>query len=214
MTLGEMISNKRKDKNLTQKDLADLLGVSSKTISKWETDRGYPEISMLSSLSKTLDVSVDKLLGGIEKPHSNTQKINYVINNASIISMLINVIGSSCFIVSLILLMDKKDWYWILTAIGVFFIFLGISTFFIIINNYKLKNDIDDTKENLLAYKLGLRRALSLWYIVFVLTVILTFFMIATINSGDEIEFLIFHSFIILLLTVIYLTVRIKTKKL
>lgn len=62
--IGKFIAQLRKEKGLTQKELALQLGVSDKTVSKWETGRGLPEISIMQSLSNTLDVSINELLTG------------------------------------------------------------------------------------------------------------------------------------------------------
>ena len=61
---GETIKLLREKKKLTQKELASLICVSDKTISKWETRRGLPDISILADLSAALNVSVPELLTG------------------------------------------------------------------------------------------------------------------------------------------------------
>jgi transcriptional regulator with XRE-family HTH domain len=49
---GEIIAKARKDKGMTQKDLAERLRITDKAISKWERGKGYPEITLLPALSK------------------------------------------------------------------------------------------------------------------------------------------------------------------
>ena len=61
---GALLRLLRKSKNLTQRDLADRLGVVPKTVSKWETGHGFPDVSMLSSLADILGVSERILLSG------------------------------------------------------------------------------------------------------------------------------------------------------
>ena len=61
-TLGNKIYELRKKKNLTQEDLAILLDISDKAISKWENDTSKPTIENLSKLSKILDISLDELI--------------------------------------------------------------------------------------------------------------------------------------------------------
>lgn len=61
--IGIRISTARKKLNYTQRELADRLGVSDKTISKWERGNGYPDISMLSSICKELKIDLSTLLG-------------------------------------------------------------------------------------------------------------------------------------------------------
>ena len=62
--IGKFIATLRKEHSMTQKELAQCLGVSDKTVSKWETGRGLPEISIMRSLCETLDVSINELLSG------------------------------------------------------------------------------------------------------------------------------------------------------
>ena len=62
--IGKFIAQERKNKKYTQKQLADILGISDKTISKWETGNGFPEISILIPLCEELKISVNELLSG------------------------------------------------------------------------------------------------------------------------------------------------------
>lgn len=60
--IGEKIIQLRKEKKMTQEQLADLLGVSAPAVSKWETDSSYPDITMLCPLARALGTNVDTLL--------------------------------------------------------------------------------------------------------------------------------------------------------
>ena len=62
--IGNLIYKLRKDKNMTQKQIADLMNISDKTISKWERGLGCPDISLLPELSQILGVSIDQILFG------------------------------------------------------------------------------------------------------------------------------------------------------
>lgn len=62
--IGEFIAKKRKEKNLTQKDLASSLGVTDKAVSKWERGLGCPDVSILEVLADKLDVSILEILKG------------------------------------------------------------------------------------------------------------------------------------------------------
>ncbi len=62
--IGKFISEMRKKKGLTQNQLADILYVSDKAISKWETDKGFPEITTLVLLCNTLEINLNELLSG------------------------------------------------------------------------------------------------------------------------------------------------------
>lgn len=68
MRFGENLQMLRKKKQLSQEGLAELLGVSRQAVSKWELGEGYPEVDKLLILSKTLNVSLDSLLGGENTP--------------------------------------------------------------------------------------------------------------------------------------------------
>ena len=63
-SIGNRISKYRKDKGMTQEDLAAKLGVSSQAVSKWENDASCPDISLLPQLCRILDISTDELLTG------------------------------------------------------------------------------------------------------------------------------------------------------
>lgn len=56
--IGKFIRECRKNKNLTQKQLADKLFVEPKTISKWETGNGLPDVSLMKDLCNELDISL------------------------------------------------------------------------------------------------------------------------------------------------------------
>ena len=56
------IKNARLKKGYTQSQLADLLNVSNKTISKWETGRGYPDITLLAKITSVLKLDYEELL--------------------------------------------------------------------------------------------------------------------------------------------------------
>ena len=62
--IGRFIAEARKTKNLTQRQLADALSISNKTISKWECGKGLPEVSLMLPLCAALDITVNDLLSG------------------------------------------------------------------------------------------------------------------------------------------------------
>lgn len=61
---GQTVKRLREAKGITQSELAEQIGVSSKAVSKWETAKGLPDISLLEPLSSALGVSVSELLSG------------------------------------------------------------------------------------------------------------------------------------------------------
>ena len=63
-SFGEFLYELRKEKGMTQADLAENLGVTNKAVSKWETGEAMPETALLLPISRIFDVSVDELLAG------------------------------------------------------------------------------------------------------------------------------------------------------
>ena len=78
-SIGEMISSLRKEKGMTQNELAEKMNVTDKAVSKWERDLSCPDINTISKLANILDVSVDELLQAKKKENSNT-KLKDLIN--------------------------------------------------------------------------------------------------------------------------------------
>ena len=83
MNLGENIKKARKAAGVTQKELAEQISVSDKTISKWETGKGLPDIAIIEDLAKSLGVSIAELLTGDlrenENPSGNMKKILFYV---------------------------------------------------------------------------------------------------------------------------------------
>ncbi|MGD8455141.1 MAG: helix-turn-helix transcriptional regulator [Anaerolineales bacterium] len=76
--IAHFITELRKEKELTQKDLADQLGVTDKAVSKWERGLSYPDISLLSKLSHILGVTTSELLNG-EKAEPSTPEVEAMV---------------------------------------------------------------------------------------------------------------------------------------
>ena len=76
--ISNLIKTKRKEKKITQEELANKLGVTEKAISRWETGRGTPDISLLIPLSKELKIEVSELLNG-EENKNITKNIEAII---------------------------------------------------------------------------------------------------------------------------------------
>ena len=68
---GAVIKRLREEKNMTQLQLAERLSVSAKTVSKWETAKGYPDITLLESIANALSVFISELLSGNTVTNSN-----------------------------------------------------------------------------------------------------------------------------------------------
>ena len=72
--IGRFIATCRKEQNLTQEQLAEKLGVSNKTVSRWENGNSFPDVSMLQPLCDLLNISVNELLLGEKIPEDNYRK--------------------------------------------------------------------------------------------------------------------------------------------
>ena len=74
---GAMIKRLREEKRITQQQLAEIMNVSDKAISKWETGRGYPDITLIEPLAEALGVSVIELFSGEDV--INTNKVSNML---------------------------------------------------------------------------------------------------------------------------------------
>ena len=61
--IAQIISKNRKEKEITQQELADFIGVSKASVSKWETEQSYPDITILPQLASFFNISIDNLIG-------------------------------------------------------------------------------------------------------------------------------------------------------
>ena len=79
-SIGETIASLRKQKGMTQNELAEKMNVTDKAVSKWERDLSCPDINTISKLADILDVSVEELLKAKKKENSNTTQMKDLIN--------------------------------------------------------------------------------------------------------------------------------------
>lgn len=77
--IGNLIYELRTRNNLTQKELADKLRITSQAISKWENGRGIPDIEMLQKLSQIFEIDISELLAGEMNKKKNTSKKKVII---------------------------------------------------------------------------------------------------------------------------------------
>ena len=75
--IGEQLVKLRKENNMSQEKLAELLGVSRQTIYKWENNKVYPDMINLVAISEIFDVSIDELIKGEQR---SNQTVNQVAN--------------------------------------------------------------------------------------------------------------------------------------
>lgn len=123
--IGKFISKLRKEKNLTQEELAEKLGVSSKSISRWENGKCMPDLSLLIPISKEFGITVNELISGefIDKKDYQEKLEHNFIN--TIITLKREIYNKSKIIITTIILLCLS-------------ILLGIISF-LLINEYKQK---------------------------------------------------------------------------
>ena len=99
---GNMLASRRKELRMTQKELALKLNVSDKTISKWETGMSYPEVTMLSTIAKVLEMNVNEFFDvedlqekkiDMEEHKSYDDNIINKYKNRNFISMALIIVG-------------------------------------------------------------------------------------------------------------------------
>ena len=83
-TIGEIISSLRKEKGMTQSDLAEKMNVTDKAVSKWERNLSCPDVNTIPKLAEILGISVEELLNVQKKEVSNNNKMNEILNIALI----------------------------------------------------------------------------------------------------------------------------------
>ena len=77
--IGLFIAAKRREKNMTQEALAEKLGVSNKTVSKWENGKNMPDYAVVEALCSALDITVAELLGGREQEPQNEEQYEMLL---------------------------------------------------------------------------------------------------------------------------------------
>ena len=99
-TLGMMISSLRKEKGMTQLELAEKMGVTDKAVSKWERDLSYPDLNSIPKLAEIFDVSVEDLMQNrLESQREEKKDITplvHMILKAITLAMGVSVVVLSC----------------------------------------------------------------------------------------------------------------------
>lgn len=100
--VGTLLYRLRKEKQMTQKQIADMMNISDKTISKWERGLGCPDVSLLGELSNIFDVNIERILAGDLQPNNmesgNLKRIKFFVcsNCGSVITSMGNANISCC----------------------------------------------------------------------------------------------------------------------
>ena len=140
--IGKFILNCRKEKSLTQEQLAEKLGVTSKSISRWENGNTMPDYSLLKDLCSELNISVNELLSGekikendyMNKSEENLIKLRKQIDKRKKVLTIISYVFMGIIIVAFILNMvlnrifpDDRHW----NIIRYTFLYSGITLFIV-----------------------------------------------------------------------------------
>ena len=138
--IGKFIAELRKEKNMTQQQLGDKIGVSFKTISKWENGRGMPDLSSLKPLSESLDISINELLSGekIKKEQYVNKLEENIINTIeytdkqvndkkNLIGILLIVFGVFISFTAMSIFASESSWGSIYSVLGAIISLIGVS---------------------------------------------------------------------------------------
>ena len=141
--IGRFITEQRKQKNYTQRQLADILEISDKTVSKWECGNGFPEVSLLLPLCKELEISVNELLSGERlsevdyKQKAEENMVNFIQEKEANkkrmqLTILIGIIATISFITLILIVVMYTD----VMSIPVKIILVAIACLIFIIGMY------------------------------------------------------------------------------
>ncbi|MBQ7766186.1 MAG: helix-turn-helix transcriptional regulator [Lachnospiraceae bacterium] len=118
--IGKFIAETRNQAGMTQKELADKIGVSDKTVSKWECGKSMPDISYLEALCKSLSINMNELISGqrlTEADYSTKAEENIMTlmnenNKIRKSSVVKNIIGIALAIIALFLMLASTAYSW------------------------------------------------------------------------------------------------------
>ena len=116
--IGKFILECRKEKKLTQEQLAEKLGVTSKSISRWENGNTMPDYSLLKDLCNALDINVNELLSGErikESDYMNKAEENFIYLKKKVDTTLklITVITTICSVILVMLFITNMYFNWL-----------------------------------------------------------------------------------------------------
>lgn len=161
MNLSHRIQTLRKQKGMSQEELAYQIGVSRQAVSKWESEQAQPELDKIIQLSEFFEVSTDYLLKGIELSNQPHHKITTRFSNhsADLISFYLFVIG---LVTSVLLWMEYQNYLCFLPA----FILDAVG----LLIHYSVLIQCDKTERKTLERKFWL---ISIWPIALIPSLIL-----------------------------------------
>ena len=140
--IGKFIAQCRKEKNMTQQDLSEKLGVSSKTVSNWENGRNMPDLSLFKPLCEELDINLNDFLSGEKVKETEYQKkleeniintINFsnnkLRNENNFMGLILITFGVLISITAIAIFPSESSWGSIYSVVGAIISLIGISKF-------------------------------------------------------------------------------------
>lgn len=120
-SMGEIISTLRKEKGMTQKELADMLNITDKAVSKWERDIACPDTQTIPKLAEILGVSVEELRNAKTAPTTGHKGAGYLLN--IILKAVPVAMGVAVIVTSLLGELDMKSGF---TMLGIGLACVGV----------------------------------------------------------------------------------------
>lgn len=137
--IGSFLKELRKEKNLTQENLAEQLNVSNRTVSRWETGSNMPDIGMLVEIADFYDVSIPEIINGERKSENMDQEtrdtavamVEYSRNEVKngkqrVIGILMSVFGLFVIVSALMIFPNESSWGSIYSVLGSIFLVAGV----------------------------------------------------------------------------------------
>ncbi len=137
--IGKFIAECRKNKNLTQAELSEKLGITNRSVSNWENGKNMPDLSLFKPICEILDITINELLSGeklkkeeyqykLEENIVNT--INYstkrIAQNKHIISIILIIFGLFISLSAMMIFPSESSWGSIYSVLGIIIFMIGI----------------------------------------------------------------------------------------
>ena len=138
--IGKFIAKCRKEKDLTQQELAEKLGVTDRSVSKWENGRCLPDLSLFNPLCQELGITINELLSGekIKKEHYQEKFEENIVNTIDystkkltkynyIISLILIIFGLFIAISAIMIFPSESSWGSNYSVLGIIIFIIGIA---------------------------------------------------------------------------------------
>ena len=120
-SMGDIICALRKEKEMTQKDLADMLNITDKAVSKWERNIAFPDTATIPKIAEIFGVSVEELMNAKSIPGNRRKGAPYLLN--VILKAVPTAMGIAVVVISLLGELDRKSAF---TMLGIGLTSMGI----------------------------------------------------------------------------------------